>query len=277
MKVNKAVRILIVSISILYFKSEISAQEKKWYVGIHLNPGKYELYNKNDWNADSIFIYPVTGNVSSITLGATSTLILNRHIGLTSGLLYQRCSQEYLAKNDPNLPNDYWAMENTFKFLKIPINVQFSTNNEATNQLIVEMGLQTSFLLTYSERFLQRSTNFYSESLLRNRVAKDIDNPSNPNTEFNRFVYKWFLVGANSKIGYRLLLKNSWMIEVGLNGYYDFTNAENRKAKSSENGALFWSGGIKRGGFGDINTRPKTHHRSIGAFVNISIPVSMPQ
>ena len=273
--IQKIILILVICLTI----TKYAASQHTWYIGLHFNPGTYQLYNKNDWNADPTLIYPVTGKLNSWTVGPTVTYIWSNHFGVSSGLLYQHCKQEFLAKKDPNDPDPlvFYSITDEFNYLKLPINFEYSTNNEAKHQFVASFGLQTSFLMDYREHFLQKSTGFYSENEIHNKISKDIDNTNNPDGTYSSFIYKRLLLGMNSKVGYRFKFNDGWLFEIGIKGDYYLTNAENRKAKFiPNNNADFWASGIKRYGYGgSIDTRPKTHNRTWGIYISTSIPISV--
>jgi hypothetical protein len=274
-KISKSIIVLITGLSVTLFAA---AQQRTWYAGLHLNPGTYQLYNKNDWNADRILIYPVTGKVNSLTIGVTGNYIWSKHFGASTGLLYNRCKQEFLAEKQPDSPDPifYYGITNEFNYLKLPVNFEYSTNNQAKHQFVVAVGIQASFLLNYKERSLQKSTGFYSEALYTNKTGKDIDTPTNSEVKYSAFWYNRFLIGANIHIGYRLQIKDGWLFNLGINGLYDITNSENRSARNISNNANVWTYALKRYGYGGpISNRPKTHNRSLGAFISASIPVSV--
>ena len=271
---KKTILLLSINLSIAMY----AASQRTWYVGLHINPAMYQLYNKNDWNADRILIYPVTGKVNSITIGATTSYIWGKHFGISSGLVYNRCKQEFLAEKQPDSPDllDYYGITNEFNYLRLPINFEYSTNNNAKHQFVISAGLQTSFLLGYREHFLQKSTGFYSENEIHNKISRDIDNPNNPAGEYSAFIYNRLLLGFDSKIGYRLKFNDGWLFEIGVRGEYDLSNAENRDARNVSNNAPFWSYGIKRYGYGGpIENRYKTHNKVWGLYISASIPVSV--
>ncbi|MGG9970545.1 outer membrane beta-barrel protein [Ferruginibacter sp. SUN002] len=270
---KKAVIIIICLTNTMFALSQ-----RTWYVGLHINPGTYQLYNKNDWNADSTLIYPVTGKLNTITIGATTTYIWNKHFGINSGLLYNYCKQEFFVKRhwaDPD-PLVYYNITDEFNYLKLPINFQYSTNNNAKHQFIGSVGLLTSFLIDYREHFLQKSTGFYSEYEWHNKTGTAIS-VNNSKAYYDKFIYNRLLLGINSTVSYCLKFTDGWKLKIGIIGEYDFTNAENRKAKRIDNNALFWSTtGIKRYGYTIVGgERPKTHNRSLGIFINASIPISI--
>lgn len=257
--------------------TKYAASQHTWYVGLHFNPGTYQLYNKNDWNADPILIYPVTGKLNSWTVGSTVTYIWSKHFGASSGLLYQHCKQEFLAKKDPSSPDPltFYSITDEFNYLKLPINFEYSTNNEAKHQFVASLGIQTSFLMDYREHFLQKSTGFYSEYERYNRKGTAISS-NNSDSKYTKFLFSRLLVGLTSSISYCLRFSDGWKLKIGVISDYDLTNAENRKAKNADNDQLFWSSGIKRYGYGgSIDTRPKTHNRSWGIYISTSIPISV--
>ncbi|HEX4957287.1 MAG TPA: outer membrane beta-barrel protein [Lacibacter sp.] len=258
-----------------------AAQQRRWHIGVQLNPGMYELYNKHDWNEDSILLYAVTGKVNSISVGATATLIINKHWGVSTALFYQKSDQQYFAKRasyDPD-PNTFLNISDDFYRLRTPVQIQFSTNNEAKHQLIIDIGAQLSFVLKYKEHWTQRQTNFHGEYIIENRYLTGIaPTPTPRKRHLKNGMYKWISVGASAKIAYRAKIYNDWFLELGINGFHDFTNAENRNSISLVNNGPVWSSTSKRYGLGGpIENRPKTYHRMLGAFVNISIPVSINQ
>ena len=273
MKLSKKI-ILLLSINLTI--TMYAASQRTWYVGLHINPAMYQLYNRNDWNADRILIYPVTG-VNSITIGVTATYIWNKHFGATSGLLYNRCKQEFLAEKQPDSPDPvfYYGITNQFNYLKLPINFEYSTNNNAKHQFVISAGLQTSFLLGYREHFLQKSTGFYSEYEWRNKKGIGLS-PNNGNDTYTEFLYSRLLLGINTALSYRMKFNDGWIFQIGLKGEYDLSNAENRGAKNISNNTDFWSSGIKRYGYGgSIDNRPKTLNRILGLYLSASIPVSV--
>jgi len=275
MKLSKKI---ILNIFICLTITKYAASQHIWYVGLHLNPGMYQLYNKYDWSADPILIYPVKGKVNSVTIGLTTTYIWNKHFGASSGLLYNRCKQEFLAINNPSSPIDpnfYYGITNDFNYLKLPINIEYSTNNQAKHQFVSSFGITASYLLSYKEHFLAKFTGFYSESEINNKKQTAIS-PNNGNAIYNEFLYSRFLLGINSALSYRMKFDNGWIFQIGLRGEYDLTNAENRDAKNVTTNVKFWTYGLKRyGDGGPISNRPKTHNRSLGVFINASIPISI--
>lgn len=265
-------------ILVLLILSRPVAAQRVWYLGIHMGTGYYQLHNENDWKADPLLIYPVQSSKDNWRVGATATYTWDSHLGVSSGLLLSRDRQEFRSQKDPASPDplELYSIKDEFQYLKLPLNIQYSTHNEAKHQLVVGAGLQTVFLLDYREHFLQRSSGFYSESEVHNKVNKDLDSPGNPNGTYSAFLYKRLLLGFSGTIGYRLKCYNGWLVEAGLRGEYDLTNAENRKAKVVETGKYWWTSGIKRYGYGgEIESRPKTHNRTIGLFLSVSIPVDI--
>lgn len=266
-------------IATLLLCQPLLAQDRVWRVGIHAGTGHYQLYNKNDWNADPILIYPVKSEPTNWTIGATTHYNWGKHWGVGSGLLLSKNRQEFRAERNPSSPfppgSETYSIKNEFNYLKLPVTFQFSSSNEKRHQIVISAGLQTSFLLNYTERFLQKNPGFHSENEIRNKVSRDIDNPNNPNTLFSEFLYHRILLGVYSAINYRFKFANSWLFDIGIYSTYDITNAENRKAKNVENGQPFWQSGIKRYGYGNIADRPKTLNRSVGLFLSVSIPVAM--
>ena len=136
--IQKTTLLLVICLTI----TKYAASQHTWYVGLHFNPGTYQLYNKNDWNADPILIYPVTGKLNSWTVGPTATYIWSKHFGASSGLLYQHCKQEFLAQKQSGSPDPliYYSITDEFNYLKLPINFEYSTNNEAKHQFITSLG-----------------------------------------------------------------------------------------------------------------------------------------
>lgn len=255
-----------------------AASQRAWYVGIHMGTGYYQLYNKNDWNADPLLINPVRSSLDNWRIGATTTYTGYKHLSVSSGLLLSKDRQEFQALKDPDNPNpqDSYSITDEFHYLKFPLNIQYSTHNEAKHQLVVGAGLQTAFLLDYREHFRQVSGISYYESEIHNRVSKDLDNPSNPDGTYSAFLFKRLLLGLSGTIGYRFKFYNGWLVETGVRGEYDLTNAENRKAKHIPTEKYFWTSGVKRYGYGGaVENRPKTHNRSIGLFLSVSIPVDV--
>lgn len=254
----------------------ILAQEKMWRVGIHAGTGYYQLYNKNDWNADPVLIYPIKSQSTNWTVGATTTYAWGKHWGLSSGLLLSKNRQEFQEAKDPDIlvpdPKQFYSITNEFNYLKLPVSFQFSSNNESKHQFRASIGLQTSFLLSYREHFLQTSTGFRSEFETRNKFKTAIATGTNQN--YDRFWYKRWLLGSVAELAYNFQTKDYWLFSIGIRGEYDVSNAENHKAKLVENGQLFWQSGIKRYGYGNIADRPKTHNRSWGLFISTSLPVS---
>jgi hypothetical protein len=262
------------SIVVLFTKPAV-AQQRVWYVGLYFSGGSYQLYNKNDWNADPILIYPVTGKLNTRTVGATTTYTWNKHLGVNSGLLYQHCKQDFLAQKQPDSPDPltYYSITDEFDYLKLPINFEYSTNNEAKHQLVASLGLQTSFLTDYMEHFLQKATGFYSEAEWHNKVLKHISETAN-NEYSTAFLYKRFLLGLSTRVSYRMKCNDGWLLEIGATGDYDFTNAENRMAKLTTTNAKLWSSAIKRSSYGGgIENRPNTHNVVWGIFISASIPI----
>ena len=273
---KKTILLLSINLSIAMY----AASQRTWYVGLHINPAMYQLYNKNDWNADRILIYPVTGKVNSITIGATTSYIWGKHFGISSGLVYNRCKQEFLAEKQPDSPDPifYYGITDEFNYLRLPINFEYSTNNNAKHQFVASLGLQTSFLLSYKEHFLQKSTGFYSEYVWRNKNGSgtsSVPGYNQPST-YTEFLYSRFLIGLNSKVAYRLKFNDGWLFEFGVKGEYDLSNAENRGAKITTDNEPFWNYGLKRYGYGGpIESRPRTHNRSLGFYISASIPISV--
>jgi hypothetical protein len=249
--------------------------QKTWYVGIHIGTGYYQLYNKNDWNADPILISPVKGKPTNWTAGATTTYTWGRHWGLSSGLLLSKNRQEFMAEKDPSSPDplEYYSIKDELQYLKMPVSIQYSTNNDAKQQLVFSGGVQASFLLDYREYFLQKSSGFHSEAEWHNKILRAI--ATGVDSKYNKFIYSRFLIGLNSTIMYCLGLSNGWKLSLGVKGEYDITNSENRKSKRIETGDYFWNSGVKRYGYGDIKDRPKTHNRAVGVFISASIPVAV--
>jgi hypothetical protein len=67
---------VVLSISTFFLCRQGLAQERVWRVGIYAGTGYYQLYNKNDWNADPVLIYPVKSEPTNWTVGATTTMRL---------------------------------------------------------------------------------------------------------------------------------------------------------------------------------------------------------
>lgn len=267
---------LIAAMFVITTNYAAAQQQHNWYLGLQGGSSYYQLYNRIDWQADPILIYPVVGTVNSSTIGATITYTWGKHLGLGSGLLYNKCKQDFSALKDPGDPDPIFAysITNEFNYIRVPVNIEFSSNNNATHQLVASLGLQTAFLVSYKEHFLQKATGFYSEAEYYAKTGHAISD-NVPDLHYTKYLYNRFLFGINSKIGYRLKVSDGWLFEAGIAASYDITNAENRSAKVVSTDKYFWTTGIKRYGYsltgGD---RPKTHNRSVGFYISVSIPLS---
>ncbi len=272
------IKIIVLYSLTLFLCQHLLAQDNVWRVGINAGTGYYQLYNKNDWNADPTLIYPVKSKPTNWTVGATATYSWGKHWGLSSGLLLAKNKQEFQAARNPNIlvpdPNEFYSITNEFNYLKLPFNFQFSTNNKATHQFRVSAGLQTSFLMSYKERFLQTSTGFRSESETRNKTVTGLT-PNNGNATYDRFLYNRFLLGSVAEFAYCFKTSDNWLFTFGIRGEYDLTNAENHKARVVENGLLKWVSSLKRAVDNNIDLRPKTLNRAVGLFLSANIPVDI--
>jgi hypothetical protein len=266
-------------IATLLLCQPLLAQDRVWRVGIHAGTGHYQLYNKNDWNADPILIYPVKSEPTNWTVGATTHYNWGKHWGVGSGLLLSKNRQEFRAERNPSSPfppgSESYSIKNEFNYLKLPVTFQFSTNNLARHQFRVSIGLQTSFLLSYRERFLQTNVGFRSESETHNKVNTDLSPNTSGQVFFDRFWYSRFLIGSVAEFAYSFQTSDNWLISVGLRGEYDFTNAENHKARRTDTGQFVWTSSLKRVVDDNIADRPKTLNRSVGLFLSVCIPVAM--
>lgn len=271
------IRTLLLLSFLLLTRTAVSQQV--WHGGIHMGTGYYQLYNKSDWNADPVLIYPVKSSADNWTIGATTAYTWGKHSGLSSGLFYSKNRQEFLKEPDPigmnPDPLDYYSITNEFHYLKLPIKFQYSTNNQARHQFLAAAGVQASFLMDYREHFLQTSTGFRSEYEWHNKKGTALS-PNNGDDSFDRFLYRRLLAGLSGELAYRLKLPDGWLFTLGVKGEYDLSNAENRKAKNVETGGYWWSSGIKRYGYGGpVENRPKTHNRAVGLFFSASIPLDI--
>jgi len=272
----RLLKIISLSITTLFLCQPLLAQERVWRVGIHAGTGYYQLYNKNDWNADPLTIYPVKSQPTNWTIGATTTYTWGVHWGLSSGLLISNNKQEFRALTSPLVPdpNESYSIKNEFNYLKLPLIFHFSTDNQAKHQFRFSTGIQTSFLMNYTERFLQTGTDFRSESETRNKKVTGIT-PNNGNATYNEFLYNRLLIGSFAELSYCFKTSENWLLAFGIRGEYDFTNAENHDARVVENGLLKWVSSLKRAVDNNIADRPKTLNRSVGFCLSASIPVDI--
>lgn len=263
---------------LVFLSQATTAQQRIWYTGIHLGTGYYQLYNKNDWSAERFRFYPITGRLNAWTVGATADYYRDNHFGFGAKLLYSRYQQDYTRDDVANgTPDAKFIQITKLRYLKLPLLLHWSSNNQAKQQVQISIGIEPSYLLSYKDYYYQ-SYPPYAPTSIEIRNKKSVALTANNTTKPIDFIYRRFLIGTIGQVAYCFKTADNWRFSAGLNADYDFTNAENHKAKVYQpNGEkpTYWVQDLKTFGTRLINERHKTHNRSAGFFISASIPISV--
>jgi hypothetical protein len=248
-----------------------------WSAGLTLQPFRYWLYNKTDYANDktenaafsSTFVVddkslftPTGGGIGGVVCyGFSETWSARTELSWS-------IQQQYHYVRFPRIPTDELkhTVHTRLQYLRLPLFFEWNSAQRGANRLYVGMGLQASLLVHYREYIFnsyadtsalgyaqwQISVNDESHLIQKNYRQTEVRFDKTLRSDW---IYRRFQWGGVMRAGVSRQIGSRYVLDIGLRGEYDFSNADNLSAKGTkEDGTQYdrWSTGIR----GDAGVTP---------------------
>jgi hypothetical protein len=218
--------------------------QKGMYCGFSISSGYYQLYNKNDWHSEPYGLYIIKPDLSKFNNYQFSGIIGKSYSDKFSGeliLSYRHLKQDYkIQQSYGSRPIDWRYWSSHLQYASIAPNAIFYFFNQKKSEikpcLFIKGGVHILYLLNYSENAEINSSyvKYHSNMTISDgHFTNMIETSSSINTISAdvQSIYNKFQFGLNCEIGGKIDLTPTTQIRVGINGFYDLTNAENLDAE----------------------------------------------
>ncbi len=279
----------------IFFQVAEAQQLKGWYWGFNLHPFTYWHYNKVDYDLGYFNNEPFNNRVLTVVspdfvkpTNFAGSLSLTKYFDNERFfsevyLDFATQKQKFRYFEEIKLPKLTYSFDEEIvqirkNYLKVPLIFGVNLNPGDRMILQVKAGLQASLLLNY--RF-HRSIKYERVTVDNVKVSSDTTNYylsgknysgnfTNPKSEFSEEKEDWILrrfeVGAISQVGMTYFITDDLLFTFNVRGEYDFTNADNLKAKSTGNWLWYENSSAFFGIYNNvpITERPKSHNIRFG-------------